>query len=154
MDPIMDLAQEHNLLVIEDDAQCFLGYYKNRIVGSIGHASSFSFQSSKHITAGEGGMVLTNSEDLAMKIRRTSSLGYALVGAQKSKITKRDVQDPNYSRHVQVGWNYRMPELCCAVALAQTERITELVEQRVKAAEFFQNVLDETNCTWLIPQKS
>lgn len=153
MDPIMKLAEKYNLLLIEDDAQCFLGYYKNKLVGSIGHASSFSFQSSKHLTAGEGGMVLTNSEDLAIKIRRVSGLGYAALGAEKGKITKKTIQDPNFSRHVHLGWNYRISELCAAVALAQTERITELVGQCIKTAELFQSVLEETKCTWLIPQK-
>src|SRR5262245_45723932 len=60
MDPIMELARQHNLFVLEDDAECFLGYYHGKVVGSIGHASSFSFQSSKHITSGEGGMIVTN----------------------------------------------------------------------------------------------
>jgi perosamine synthetase len=153
MDPIMDLAKKHNLLVIEDTAECFLGKYKGKLVGTIGHASSFSFQSSKHLTAGEGGIVLTKSDDLAVKIRRMTSLGYAGVSASKGKITKKDIQDPNYSRHVQLGWNYRMPELCCAVALAQTERMEELVQQRIKVAGIFQEVLANTKCEWLIPQK-
>jgi perosamine synthetase len=50
MDPIMELAREHKLTVIEDNAQCYLGYYKGRVVGSIGHFASFSFQASKHMT--------------------------------------------------------------------------------------------------------
>jgi perosamine synthetase len=60
MDGLMALAAQHKLFVLEDDAQCFLGYYQGRIVGSIGHAASFSFQSSKHLTSGEGGMITTN----------------------------------------------------------------------------------------------
>jgi perosamine synthetase len=59
MDPIMEIAKEHQLTVVEDDAECFFGYYKGRIVGSIGHMASFSFQSSKHMTSGEGGMLIT-----------------------------------------------------------------------------------------------
>lgn len=57
VDALMAVAQEHSLTVIEDDAQCVLGYYKGRIAGSTAHMSSFSFQSSKHITAGEGGLL-------------------------------------------------------------------------------------------------
>ncbi len=152
MDAIMDIAKQHNLFVLEDDAECFLGYYKGRIIGSIGHASSFSFQSSKHMTSGEGGMITTNDEELANRIRRFNSLGYAAVGAGagKGKITKETIQDPNYERHASVGWNYRMPELCAAVALGQSERLTELVEMRKRAAGMFAQVVD--GCTWLIPQ--
>ncbi len=150
MDAIMDIAERHDLFVLEDDAQCFLGYYKGRIVGSIGHAASFSFQSSKHMTSGEGGMIITNDEELANNIRRFNSLGYAAVGAGKGKITKETIQDPNYERHASVGWNYRMPELCAAVALGQLERLTELVELRQSVAAMFARAID--GCDWLVPQ--
>ena len=151
MDEIMAIARQHNLTVIEDDAQCFLGYYKKRIVGSIGHMASFSFQSSKHITSGEGGMVITNNQDLADKVRRFNSLGYAGVSAGKGKITKKDIQDPAYERHVTLGFNYRMPELCAAVALAQVERMEELVQKRIDVAGLYSDALD--GCKWLTPQK-
>lgn len=85
MDAIMALAAQHNLFVLEDDAECFLGYYKGRIVGSIGHASSFSFQSTKHMTSGEGGMITTDDEGLAERIRRFNSLGYAAVAARQGQ---------------------------------------------------------------------
>lgn len=152
MDPIMKVAERHNLFVLEDAAQCFLGKYKGRLVGTIGNASSFSFQSTKHITSGEGGMVLVDDLDLAIRIRRFNSLGYAGVGAEKGKISKKDIQEPNYSRHVSFGYNYRMPELCAAVALGQFERIDDLVERRQKVARLFSEVID--GCPWLIPQKA
>ena len=139
MDPICSLAKKHNLFIIEDNAECFLGYYKGKIAGKSGHCASFSFQSSKHLTSGEGGMVITDDEELANKIRKIQSLGYAGVSANKSKITKKDIQDPDYDRHVTMGWNYRMPELCCAVALAQVENIDALVKRRQDVAEIFQN---------------
>jgi perosamine synthetase len=151
MDPIMELASQHNLVVIEDDAQCFLGKYKGRLVGTIGHMSSFSFQSSKHMTSGEGGMVVTDDLDLATKVRRFSSLGYAGVQAGKGKITKEDIQDPKYERHVCLGFNYRMSEPCCAIALGQLEHLDELVSKRVAAAELFREAVE--GCDWLIPQR-
>lgn len=152
MDAIMDLAARYNLFVLEDDAQCYLGRYRDRIVGSIGDAASFSFQSSKHMTSGEGGMVTTNDEDLANKIRRFNSLGYAAVSAApgKGKIGKDVIQDPAYERHVSIGWNYRMSELCAAVALAQLERLRELVEARVKVAQLYADASE--GCRWLVPQ--
>ena len=152
MDHIMKVAEKYDLFVLEDDAQCFLGKYKGRLVGTIGHAASFSFQSSKHITAGEGGIVLANDLDLGGRIRRFNSLGYAGVGVDKGKITKDDIQDPHYSRHVAYGYNYRIPELCSSVALGQFERIDELVKRRQDVAKLFSQVID--GCQWLRPQKS
>ena len=142
MNPIMEIANRNKIFVLEDNAECFLGKYKGDLVGTLGHAASFSFQSSKHLTAGEGGIICTNDSDLALKIRQTQSLGYAGVTADQPKISKRDIQSPSYSRHVSLGWNYRMPELCCAVALAQVERIDELVEQRIKVARLYHEAVD------------
>lgn len=151
MDAIMKIAEEYNIIVIEDDAECFLGYYKGKVVGSIGHMASFSFQSSKHLTSGDGGMVVTNDHDLAEKIRQFGDLGYAGLKAGERNITRDDLQDPKYSRHLTVGWNYGMPELCAAVALAQVERIEELVEQRMRVAKLYEEAIQ--GCHWLKPQK-
>ena len=153
MDPIMALAEQHGLKVIEDNAECFLGEYKGRLVGTLGHCSSFSFQSSKHLTSGEGGILLTEDRELAENIRKVQSLGYAGVSATKAKITKKDIQDPDYSRHVTMGWNYRMPELCCAVALAQTENIDALVQRRIDVANIFNEATREFH-DWFVPQKT
>ena len=152
MDSIMQIAEDHGLFVLEDDAECFLGQYRDRVVGSIGHASSFSFQSSKHLTCGEGGMVTTNDEELARRIRQFGSLGYAAVGAAagKSKISKSEIQDPSYLRHSTIGFNYRMSELCAAVARGQLERIEELVGVRVGAAKAYEEA--RGGCEWLRPQ--
>lgn len=153
MDAIMNIAQKYGLFVLEDDAECFLGYYKGKIVGNIGHAASFSFENSKHVTSGQGGMVITNDEELAKRIRRFSHLGYASVSAEagEGKVTKAIIQDPEYQRHVSLGWNYIMPELCAAVSLAQVERIYELVNTRIRAAQLYQEV--QAGCDWLTPQK-
>jgi len=152
MDGIMELARKHSLVVIEDDAQCFLGTYKGKMVGTIGHLSSFSFQSSKHMTSGEGGMVCTDDEEYAEKVRKFSVLGYASVTAKKGKITKDDIQNPEYDRHECMGYNYRMSELCAAVALGQVERLDELVERRIDVANLFLDAMD--GCRWLEPQET
>ena len=150
IDPIMTLAEKHGLTVIEDDAQCVLGYYKGRIVGSTAHISSFSFQSSKHMTAGEGGIVTTNDPELAVSLRRFSGLGYGSIGIDKGRISKEDIQNPSYERHMALGWNYRPSDLCAAVALAQLERAEELVEMREIAAQHFLEAVQDVS--WLSPQ--
>jgi perosamine synthetase len=97
-------------------------------------------------------MVVTNDAELADRTRKVQSLGYAGVGARKGKITKADIQDPTYERHVTMGWNYRMPELCAAVALGQLERIDELVNVRIEAAKKLDVAV--RSCNWLIPQRT
>ena len=150
MDAIMAIAKKHNLVVIEDDAQCFLGPYKGQKSGTIGHMSSFSFQASKHLTSGEGGMVTTNSDEYALQLRRISGLGYGSISIQKARITKDDIQDPAYERHVALGWNYRMSDVVGAVALAQTERMEELCQCRMESGKILEQAA--SGCDWLIPQ--
>jgi perosamine synthetase len=137
LDALTRLAREHELGIIEDDAQAFLAKINGRPIGAIGDLGSFSFQSSKHLTSGEGGIITTNDGHLATAVRRFNSLGYAAVAAAKGAISRDAIQDPGYSRHVSFGFNYRMPELCAAVALAQVERADELVTRRVEVAQLF-----------------
>lgn len=150
-DAINAVAKKHGLAVIEDDAQCFLGKYKGKMVGTLGDISSFSFQSSKHMTCGEGGMLITQSDELADKIRKYSCLGYASVGSKKGKISKTDIQDPDYCRHASLGWNYRLSDVCSAVALGQVEHLEELVGLRQKSAAIFAEAVKDA--PFLTPQK-
>ncbi len=144
-DKILEICKKYNIWLIEDNAECFLGTYKGKLVGQFGNFASFSFQASKHITCGDGGMLTTDNEELAINARRYSSLGYAGVSAKQGKITRNDIQDPNYSRHVSLGFNYRLSEINAAVVLGQLERAEELVEQRIKVAKIFDQALAGTN---------
>ena len=144
-DELLKICKEYNIALIEDNAECFLGTYKGKLVGQFGHFSSFSFQASKHITCGEGGMLITNNEELANNARRFSSLGYSGVSASQGKITRNDIQDPNYSRHVALGFNYRLSEVNAAVVLGQLERAEKLVEQRINVAKIFDQALEGTS---------
>ena len=141
-DEILKICKEFNLFLIEDNAECFLGYYKGKLVGTFGDFSSYSFQASKHISCGEGGMLTTNNSDYANKARRFTSLGYAGISSEKSKITKTDIQDPNYTRHVSLGYNFRMSEIQSACILGQLERIEELVNVRKEVAKLFDKAIE------------
>lgn len=141
-DEILDICKEHGLFLIEDNAECFLGYYKGKLVGNFGEFSSYSFQASKHISCGEGGMLTTNDPRLADIARRFTSLGYAGVSGKQAKITRNDIQDPNYNRHISVGFNYRMSEVQSAVMLGQLERIDELVNVRKEVAKLFDAAIE------------
>ncbi len=154
MDAIMEIAQENNVKVIEDNAQCVLGKYKGRLAGTIGNMSIFSFERSKHMTTGNGGMVITSDEGLAEKIRKFSILGYSTLTARgiSYKDSKDKIQHPGFKRHLMAGYNYRLPELCAAMALAQLEKIDMLVSKRQEIAKLYGRALSE--CDWLIPQKT
>jgi perosamine synthetase len=151
-DEIIDICKRHNIFLIEDNAECFLSYYKDKMVGTFGDFSSFSFQASKHLTCGEGGMLCTNNEKFADNARKFSSLGYAGVSAKHGKITRNDIQDPQYNRHISLGFNYRLSEGNAAITLGQLERSEELVNTRIKVAEIFDEVVDNTDL--LIKQKT
>jgi perosamine synthetase len=153
LDPILELAKKHNLAVIEDNAQCFLSTYKGRLTGTIGHMSSYSFENTKHISCGEGGIVLTNDEKLAEMVRKVGGHGFKNLRAAEGRIrlNQNVFQNPNYKRHDVLGWNYRMPEFNAAVALAQLERLDELVDLRIKSARYFIEVM--RSCDFLVPQK-
>ncbi len=160
-DEILQICKNNNLYLIEDNAQCFLGTYKGKLVGEFGHFASYSFQASKHMTCGEGGMLTTSDDKLADLARRFSSLGYAGVSGKQGKITRNDIQDPAYNRHVMLGFNYRMSEVQAAVSLGQLEHLDELVNQRIKVASLFKEAIkdskvvelqhepeDYKNCYW------
>ena len=151
-DSVLELCKKNGLPLIEDNAECFLNEYKGKKVGTFGDFASYSFQASKHLSCGEGGMLLTDNEALADKARKFSGLGYAGISSGQRKITKEDIQDPLYSRHVSLGFNYRMSELTAAVALGQIERAKELVDVRIQCAAMFTSAIDGYSS--VIPQQS
>jgi len=152
LDPLMDLAREHGLVVVEDNAQCYLGEYRGRLVGTIGDMASFSFQGSKHMTCGDGGIVITSDETYAERVRKAAVLGYATLTAKPgaTSVPKEIRQDPAFERHDSLGWNYRLPELCAAVALAQLERLDDQVAWRRAVAAGYAEVF--AGHDWLKPQ--
>ncbi|MEK0338201.1 MAG: DegT/DnrJ/EryC1/StrS family aminotransferase, partial [Nitrosopumilus sp.] len=153
MDEIMDISKRYGIPVIEDNAECFLGIYNGKMTGTIGHMASYSFEDSKHISCGEGGMLITNNKNYAQIARKVGNHGFKNLTAEEGrvKLNTEVFQNPRFKRHDEIGWNYRLPEFNSAIALAQLERIDELIELRVKSAEIFINVMRE--CNYLIPQK-
>jgi len=154
MNSIMEIAKKNNLSVVEDCAECQLSTDdKGQIAGTVGDVGSWSFENSKHLTTGDGGIVATNNELLAAKMRKFASVGFKNVNATSGKvrISRDNFQNPNYERHDTLAYNYRFPELCAAVGLAQCERIQEFVNLRIKMAESYLQILN--NSSLFIPQK-
>ena len=131
-DPLVEICRQHRLTLIEDNAQCFLGYYKGKIVGSIGDFASFSFQGSKHMTCGDGGILICSDPELANRARKAATLGYSTLTARPGDVAvpKELRCHPEFQRHNAYGFNYRLPEMAAALALGEFERLDELVEMR------------------------
>jgi perosamine synthetase len=148
----MELATEHKLTVIEDNAQCFLGYYKGRVVGSIGHFASFSFQASKHMTCGDGGILVCDDEELAVGARKAAVCGYSTLSARPGdSVVPEELRcHPTFQRHTTLGYNFRMPEIAAAAALGELERLDELISMRKAVAKCLDDVV--RTCDWLVPQ--
>jgi perosamine synthetase len=153
MEWIFDIASQKNIPVIMDAAQAVGAKYKGYDVGRCGTIASYSLENTKHISCGEGGIITTEYDHLAEKCRKIGGHGFKNLTASEGRVRlNQDLfQDPNYKRHDMIGWNYRMPEFTAAVALAQLERVDELVRLRVESAKLFMEIMSQ--CDYLIPQK-
>jgi perosamine synthetase len=153
MDKILEIAKKYNLFVIEDCAQSFLAKYKNKLTGTIGDMASFSFETKKHMTTGQGGMVITNNEKLATAIRKHAGLGYKTLTAKQgmTSLMPHQFQNPYFKRHDSLAYNFRLPEICAALGLAQLESLDEKVNKRQKIAKMYDECLKNIN--WIIPQQ-
>ncbi|MCD6360751.1 MAG: DegT/DnrJ/EryC1/StrS family aminotransferase [Armatimonadetes bacterium] len=138
MDAIMEIARKHDLLVIEDCSQAHFSEYKGRLVGTIGDIGCFSFQQSKHVTCGDGGITITNDDDLGLRGKLFMDKGW-----------HRDIYGPR--KYEVFGPNYRMNELSGAVALAQTRKLPEFTELRRAAGDAVTAALEDN--PWVHPQK-
>jgi perosamine synthetase len=156
MTEIMKIAKENNLSVVEDCAQCFLGTHNNKNEGSFGDVASWSFENSKHLTTGDGGILTCNDEKIGDNLRKLTCQGFRNATAISGKIrTSKDLfQNPNFKRHSQFGFMYRLPEVAAAVGLAQLEKVEWFVKLRVTMARMYREVIEETKCDWIKPQKT
>ncbi len=153
MAKVMDLADKYNLLVVEDCAQSFLAKCDGKLTGTIGHMASFSFETKKHMTTGQGGMVITDDENLATEVRKHAGLGYTTLTAKQgmTSLMPHQFQNPHFKRHDTLAYNYRMPEICAVLGLAQLEVLDSKVQRRVEIAKMFEETLQGID--WIIPQK-
>ena len=140
MDPILDLAEKYGLYVIEDAAEAHGAEYKGRRTGSIGDMGCFSFYANKIITTGEGGMIVTNNEELAEKARWLCSHAFGRHG--------------KHFYHEALGFGYRMSALQAAFGLAQLERIDEFVSIRRNNAKLYNSLLSELEGNITLPPEA
>jgi len=128
MDPVLDIAEAHDLIVIEDAAEAIGLDYKNKACGIFGDLSTFSFYPNKLITTGEGGMIVTNNERVAEKCRSLRNLCF--------QSEKRFV-------HEELGWNFRMTNLQAALGLAQLDRLDQSIQKKRWIGRRYTEVLSD-----------
>lgn len=130
MDKILDIAKQHNLTVIQDSAHALGADYKGKMIGSFGDMTIFSFHPVKHITTGEGGMVVTNNEELYKKLILFRTHGITRDG---------DMLINNdggwYYEQLELGYNYRMTDIQSALGISQMDRLDEFVRRRRELVE-------------------
>jgi perosamine synthetase len=126
MDPVLAIAERHGLVIIEDAAEMHGQTYKGKPCGSFGAISTFSFYPNKHITTGEGGMIVTDDADLVDRCRSLRNLCF---------------QPHQRFVHEELGWNMRMSNLQAAVGVAQLERLDRFVDRKRQMGKYYTELL-------------
>ena len=147
IDEVKKIADENNIIVVEDNAQAMLAEYKGRYVGKDANITMFSFERTKHVSTGEGGILITNDEDLATKARKFAGMGFKNLTARKSDLVAGvplGYQTPTYERNDELGLNYRFNEFLAAIALAQFEIADERVKLRRDIAKLYTEIFNDT----------
>jgi len=126
MDEITEIAEEKDLYVIEDAAQAHGAAWRGKKVGSMGNIAAFSFYPTKNMTTGEGGMITTNDDSLAERVRMLRNHG------QKERYL-----------HVELGWNFRMTNMAAAIGLVQLRKLNKANEMRRANARFYNEALED-----------
>ncbi len=122
-DELTRIAQEHQLKLIEDSAEALGAEYKGRRTSSFGDAAVFAFYPNKQITTGEGGVVLTDNDEIARLCRSLRNQGRG--------------EGDEWLQHERLGYNYRLSDIHCALGLAQLERIEEILQKRERVAQIY-----------------
>lgn len=128
MDPLLRIADSHGLKVVEDAAQMHGQTYRDRPCGSFGDISTFSFYPNKHVTTGEGGMVVTDDSRLLERCRSLRNLCF---------------QSKQRFLHEELGWNFRMSNIQAALGLAQLERLDQFVQKKRRMGARYTELLSD-----------
>lgn len=139
MDPLLKLAKKYNLYIVEDAAESTGGEYKGRLTGTIGDFGCFSFYANKIITTGEGGMVLTNNDELAKHARLLKDMAHS----PKQRFL-----------HEEIGFNYRMTNMQAALGLAQLEEFDKYIKIKRWMAALYNKLLSDIEGITLPVEKS
>jgi len=152
MDPIMEVAQAHGLTVVEDAAHGCGGSYKGRMMGSLGDLGCFSFQATKNMTTGDGGMLVTNDGPLAERARKLRWVGISRPTWERFRSG-----EPRRSwmyEVEEVGYKYEMNDLAAAIGLAQLSRLEQLNGERRRLLKRYREAFADLDDLAVLPQRS
>jgi len=135
LDELLAIAREHDLLMIEDAAHALGASHRGRPIGSVADLTVFSFHPAKLISTGEGGMVATDDDGLASRLRRFRNHGL------DTDFRERADRGETYSRMVDLGYNYRLADVQCALGLSQLGRLEQFLKRRSAIAECYAGAL-------------
>ena len=136
IDRIMDIAKKHNLIVIEDAAHAIGAKYKDIYVGNNADMTIFSFHPVKHITTGEGGAITTNDKELYRTLIEVRSHGIT-----RNVDIMENNDDPWYYEQIDLGYNYRMPDINAALGASQIKKLDSFIEKRKELATLYSSML-------------
>lgn len=128
-DPIMNIADQFELTVIEDSCEALGAEYKNRKAGTLGHFGVYAFYPNKQITTGEGAMIITNDDQAAGLMRALRNQGRS--------------PGDTWLQHTHLGYNYRLDEMSAALGKVQMNRLNELLTKRMQVAQWYEERLSE-----------
>ncbi len=132
-----ELAVEHDLILIEDNAESFGATINNKLAGTIGHAGMLSFCQNKIITTGEGGAICVNDRKIYEKLLLIRSHG------RVEKDGKNYFSTINEMDYIQIGYNYRMPTICGALGISQLEKIDKIINIRREKGKYYDEKLSK-----------
>ncbi|WP_340598659.1 UDP-4-amino-4,6-dideoxy-N-acetyl-beta-L-altrosamine transaminase [Priestia megaterium] len=138
LDEVLKIAQEYNLIVIEDAAHALGSKYKNKKIGSIGDMTMFSFHPVKHITTGEGGIITTDNEEYYQKL-----LQFRTHGITRNLENLIDNHGPWYYEMQFLGYNYRMTDIQAALGISQMRKLDSFICKRKKYVKIYNEKLKE-----------
>ncbi len=144
LDAIMELAEKHGLVVIEDACHAIGATYRGRRIGSVAHLSTFSFHPVKHLTTGEGGMVTTADAELNRRLRRLRNHGI------DSDFRQRESAGTWEYDVIELGFNFRMSDINAALGASQVRKVSGWVERRRELASQYQDLLRNLPLTMLV----
>ena len=138
MDEICNIADKHNLKIIEDAAHSLPTRFKGKSIGTIGDITCFSFYATKTITTGEGGMACTDNDEFAKRMKMMS-----LHGISKDAWMRYDTEGTWYYEVIEAGFKYNMTDVAAALGLAQIEKCDRFYQKRKKIASIYTRALKE-----------
>lgn len=134
MNVILKIAKDYNIKVVEDAACAFGTKFRDKFVGTLGDIGCFSFHARKGITSGEGGLVVTNDEEIADKVRCLANFGVTSAWARYSS--------PSIPKFTSLGYNCKMSDITAAVAVAQLRKIDKIIRRKQRLAKYYDRAIE------------